>query len=70
MLSWIHDKYKYSIDQTKQNIKIRNKTKYESDKIQRYQNTITTNYKLEKIQSNKIQMHQNANVTKYKRTQN
>ena len=32
--------------------------------MQRYQNTITTNYKLEKIQRNKIQMRQNANVTK------
>ena len=48
---------------TKQKWK-KNKTKYKHDKIQKFQNTNRTKYKLPK-KCNKIKMQQNTNGTKY-----
>ena len=66
-------KYKYSIIKENKIQKDIDKyeTKYENDKMQKYQNTNMTKckmreYKLDKIRSNKIKMQQNTNVPKYK----
>ena len=60
-------RYKYSIIQTEQNTKrIENDTKYKTDKMQKFQNTNTTKYKLLKYKCEKIQMNQNTNGIEYK----